>query len=45
MNELETFSIGLGNDAGETSVVILHEKKNRIEIANLKPSQIDHPQI
>lgn len=45
MNEFETFGVGFGNNQGQTTIRVLEERKNRIEMANLKPTQIDHPKI
>ncbi len=37
--------MGFGNERGQTTLVMLQEKKNRIEIANLKAAQLENPKI
>lgn len=45
MNQLDTFSIGFGNTSGQTVKVLLQEKKNIIEISNMKATHVEAPKI
>lgn len=45
MNSFESFVIGFSNDQGETSQVLLQEKVSKIEIVNLRATQVENPNI